>query len=143
MAERKKKEKKDTKEEHKEEEIAKKILVVDDEPDLVNTLWLRLKSRGYQVIVATDAMSAVEQAQMERPDLILLDIIMPGGGGYIAFKNLKKSHRTMLIPIILISAVLSPKELEAKAIQLGAEGSIHKPFESMELIAKVKKILRK
>ena len=57
------------------------------------------------------------------------------------FENLKQSHRTMLIPVILISAFLLPKELEAKGIELGAEGSISKPFESKELIAKVKKIL--
>jgi PAS domain S-box-containing protein len=138
MDERKKK---DIKEEYEGKEIPKKILIVDDEPDLVKTLSVRLKSCGYQVIAATDAMSGIKQAQKERPDLILLDIMMPAGGGDTVFENLKKSHRTMLIPVILISAFLLPKKLEAKAIELGAEGSISKPFESKELIAKIKKML--
>jgi len=138
LAERKKK---DGKEEHNGVKKAKKILIVDDEPDLVKTLSLRLMSCGYEVSVASDAVSGVRQALKERPDLILLDIVMPAGGGFKAFENLKKSHRTMIIPIIFISAYLSPEELRDKAVQLGAQGSIHKPFESKELVRKIKIIL--
>lgn len=122
-------------------EIPKKILIVDDDPDLLKMLSIRLITCGYDVVVASDAIDAVKRAHQERPDLIILDIMLPGGGGEGVFENLKKSLNTMLIPVIFISAKFSPKELEEKAHQLGAEGAIPKPFESEELIAKIKEIL--
>jgi len=129
------------KEEHKVAERAKKILIIDDEPDLLKMLSTRLRTCGYQVIAASDAAIGVKQAYKERPDLILLDIMMPGGGGDKVFENLKKSNGTMLIPIILMSGLLPPNELEEKANKLGSEGAILKPFDSKELITKIKKIL--
>ena len=121
--------------------MAKKILIIDDELDLLKMLSIRLRACGYQVIAASDAAIGVKQAYKERPDLILLDIMMPGGGGDKVFENLKKSNVTMLIPIILMSGFLPPNELEEKANKLGSEGAILKPFDSKELITKIKKIL--
>jgi len=122
-------------------EIPKKILIIDDNPDLIKTLGMRLMASGYEVKAALDCASGVRLAHQERPDLILLDIIMPGEGGESVFRNLKKSLYTTLIPIIFISGFLSPKGLEEKANKLGAEGVILKPFDGEELIAKIKKIL--
>ena len=135
------KEERTLREEKERIKIPKKILIVDDDPDLVKMLGIRLVTCGYDVVVASDAINAVKRAHQERPDLILLDIMLPGGGGEGVFENLKISLNTMLIPVIFISAKFSPKELEEKAHQLGAEGAIPKPFESEELIAKIKEIL--
>ena len=128
-------------EEDERTKIPKTILIIDDNPDLVKTLGMRLMASGYEVKAASDAVNGVRLAHQERPDLILLDIVMPGEGGGSVFKNLKKSLYTMLIPVIFISGALPPNELEEKANKLGAEGAIPKPFDGKELIAKIKKIL--
>ena len=120
--------------------MAKKILVADDEPDVVKVLSMRLKAHGYEVIAAFDGLQAVREAYKERPNLILLDIMMPFGDGYTVFENLKRSVQIRLIPVIFISA-LPPREVEEKVAQLGAQGFIAKPFDSKELVAKVKKVL--
>ena len=118
----------------------KKILIVDDEPNVVTTLSTRLRANNYEVIAAFDAMQAVRQAHRENPDLIILDIRMPGGGGYTAFERIKLSADTALIPIIFLSA-LPPAEVKRKAKELGADDFIPKPFESEVLLGKIKKLL--
>jgi len=120
--------------------MAKKILIADDEPDIVKMLSMRLKAYGYEVMGVFDGLQAVREAYKERPDLIILDIKMPVGDGYTVFENLKRSVQIRLIPIIFISA-LPPREVEEKVAQLGAQGFIAKPFDSKELVAKVQKIL--
>jgi len=120
--------------------MAKKILVADDEPDLVKMLSMRLRAHGYEVIAAFDGLQAVKEAYKEKPDLILLDIKMPAGDGYTVLENLKRSVQIRSIPIIFVSA-LPPSEVEEKVVQLGAQGFISKPFDSKELIARVKKVL--
>lgn len=131
----------DTKERGKTTEIPKKILIVDDDPDLIKMIGMRLLTWGYEVVVASDAFSATKRAHQVKPDLVLLDMMLPGGGGEGVFENLRKSMNTMLIPVILISAKYFQTGLEEKAKQMGAEGAIAKPFEAEELIAKVKKVL--
>lgn len=101
---------------------------------------MRLKAHGYEVIAAFDGLQAVREAYKERPDLILLDIMMPIGDGYTVFENLKRSVQIRLIPVIFVSA-LPPREVEEKVAQLGAQGFIAKPFDSEELVAEVKKVL--
>lgn len=128
-------------EEDERTKTPKKILIIDDNPNLVKILGMRLMASGYEVKAASDGVNGVRLAHQERPDLILLDIIMPGEGGESVFKNLKKYLHTTLIPVIFISGFLSPKGLEEKANKLGAEGAIPKPFGGKELIAKIKKIL--
>jgi len=120
--------------------MAKKILIVDDEPDVVKMLALRLKAHGYEVTAAFDGIRAVKQAHQVTPDLIILDIKMPGLDGYTVFRNLKNSLNTTFIPIIFMSA-LPPSQVEEKAAQLGADDFIPKPYEPEEVVAKVTKIL--
>ena len=120
--------------------MAKKILVADDEPDVVKVLSMRLKAHNYEVIAAFDGLQAVKEAYKEKPDLILLDIMMPLGDGYTVFENLKRSAQIRLIPVIFISA-LPPRQVQQKVEELGAQGFISKPFDSKALIAEVKKIL--
>lgn len=120
--------------------MAKKILVADDEPDVVKLLSMRLKAHNYEVIAAFDGLQAVKEAYKEKPDLILLDIMMPLGDGYTVFENLKRSAQIRLIPVIFISA-LPPRQVQQKVEELGAQGFISKPFDSKALVAEVKKIL--
>ena len=120
--------------------MAKKILVADDEPDVVKVLSMRLKAHNYEVITAFDGLQAVKEAYKEKPDLILLDIMMPLGDGYTVFENLKRSAQIRLIPVIFISA-LPPRQVQQKVEELGAQGFISKPFDSKALVAEVKKIL--
>ena len=120
--------------------MAKTILIADDEPDVVRMLARRLKAYGYEVIAAFDGIRAVKQANEAKPDLIILDIKMPGLDGYTVFKNLKMSVYAAFIPVIFLSA-LPPSQVEREAAQLGADGFIPKPYEPGEVIAKVKKIL--
>jgi DNA-binding response OmpR family regulator len=82
----------------------KKILVVDDDPELMRLQMMRLKAAGYDVVCAADGIAAVATARTEKPDLILLDIGLPGGDGYVVMERLKKLDTDQQTPIIVISA---------------------------------------
>lgn len=120
--------------------MKKKILVVDDEPQIVRLLSLRLKSNNFDVISAYDGYQCVQVAKLELPDLILLDIKMPLGGGIKAFENLKEISATSMIPVIFITAFPSAKVKE-QVMNMGAEDFISKPFNSDVLIEKINTIL--
>lgn len=120
--------------------MKKKILVVDDEPQVVRLLSLRLKANNFDVISAYDGYQCVEVAKLELPDLILLDIKMPLGGGVKAFENLKNIATTNTIPVIFITAYPSI-EVKKQVMEMGAEDFISKPFNSEVLIEKINTIL--
>ncbi len=120
--------------------MRKKILVVDDEPQIVRLLSLRLKANNFDVISAYDGYQCVQVAKLELPDLILLDIKMPLGGGIKAFENLKDIKATNLIPVIFITAFPSIK-VKNQVMEMGAEDFISKPFNSDVLIEKINTIL--
>lgn len=120
--------------------MKKKILVVDDEPQIVRLLALRLKANNFDVISAYDGYQCVEVAKLELPDLILLDIKMPLGGGVKAFENLKNIATTNTIPVIFITAYPSI-EVKKQVMEMGAEDFISKPFNSEVLIEKINTIL--
>ncbi|HAJ57472.1 MAG TPA: two-component system response regulator [Candidatus Omnitrophica bacterium] len=120
--------------------MEKKILVVDDEPKIVQVITSRLKANHYETCAAFDGMQAVHLAHEQKPDLIILDIRMPAGGGMSVYKNLKMSSDTATIPIIFLTADASPETRE-KVLEMGAEGFITKPFDSEDLMKKVNDIL--
>jgi len=120
--------------------MAKKILIVDDEPNIVQVIAERLSASGYKVVVGYDSVQAVNLAHSEKPDLILLDIKMPAGGGIGVFESLKRSVHTSIIPVIFITAY-GDEETRKKVIDKGAADFITKPFESNDLIMRVKKAL--
>jgi DNA-binding response OmpR family regulator len=122
--------------------MAKKILVADDEPEIVKALHIRLKEAGYEVIVAFDVLQAIYQAHKEKPDLIILDIRMPAGDGIGVYKKLKISSETTTIPVIFITAYAND-EIARKVLEMGAEGFFAKPFNTETLLNKVKSILGK
>ena len=118
-----------------------KILVVDDEPDVVELLGRTLKSDGFEVVVAYDGIGALDLASTERPDLILLDIMMPMMSGYEVCMQLKASPETQDIPVICVSSAHSP-DARAQALKSGAATLVTKPFMTAELIAQIRRHLR-
>lgn len=118
----------------------KKILIIDDEPDLVKGLQVILKAHGYKVLAAFDGVIGLQLAHREKPDLIILDVMMPGMDGYKVCENLKNSSVTWEIPIIFLTAKDQPQH-EKLAYEKGASYYIKKPFESAELLKKISEIL--
>ena len=112
--------------------MKKKILIVDDEPGIVRLLSLRLKAKNYEVFEASNGLECVQVAQEEVPDLILLDIKMPGMGGIAAFEKISNLTKTKEIPVIFMTAF--PKlEIKNQVLYMGAKGFISKPFISKDL----------
>ncbi len=120
--------------------MKKKILVVDDEAQIVRLLTLRLQANNYDVVVAYDGYQCIQMAKEENPDLLLLDIKMPMGGGIKAFENLRSNTNTENIPVIFITAFPSV-EVKKQVIEMGADGFIAKPFGSEELLNKIRSII--
>ncbi len=118
-----------------------KILVVDDEPELVKAIEVRLRASGYQVEVAYDGEEGVKKAREFKPDLIILDIVMPKMSGYEVCKVLKSNEETRHIPILILTAS-QQRELEKKCLALGAKVALMKPFETEELLLLVKQLLK-
>lgn len=107
--------------------MEKKILFVDDEPVVVTLMKNRIGSRGFLIETAYDGASALEKAKAWLPDLILLDIAMPGMDGYETCRRLKAMKETAHIPVVLFTAVQETK-LEALAEKAGAVKVVQKPF---------------
>ncbi len=121
------------------EDDKKTILIVDDEQSIIDILVYNLKKEGYNTIEATDGVSAVEIALDQKPDLILLDIMLPKMDGLTACKKIKNS---LNVPILILSA--KDEELDKiVGLELGADDYITKPFSVRELMARVKANLRK
>ncbi len=120
----------------------KKILVVDDERDIVKALMIRLQGAGYEVVTAFDGAQGVFMAHKEKPDLIILDIRMPAGNGFSVAQRLKRSTHTFTIPVIFLTG--SPEtNAEDKARALGARFYIKKPYDPEELLDAIKRALEK
>ena len=124
------------------EETSKKILVVDDEPDVASLLTLMLKSQGYDVITARDGQEALEKARNQNPDLILLDVMLPKMDGYKVARMLKFDENFSHIPIILLTAKIQDKDRQT-GMEMGANDYVTKPFDTTSLLAKVKALLAK
>jgi len=120
----------------------KKILIVDDERDIVKALMIRLQAAGYEVAAAFDGAQGVFVAHKEKPDLIILDIRMPAGNGFSVAQRLKRSTHTFTIPVIFLTG--SPeKNAEEKAMALGARFYVKKPYDPEELLDAIKRALEK
>jgi DNA-binding response OmpR family regulator len=121
-------------------EQKKKVLIVDDERDIVKAVMIRLQANGYDVVTAFDGAQGVFMAHKEKPDLIILDIRMPAGDGFSVADRLKRSMNTFSIPIIFLTG--SPeKNSEERAMELGARFYIKKPYDSEELLDAVKRAI--
>lgn len=120
--------------------MAKKILIIDDEQDFVDTLSFSLKSHGFEVFCVPDGPSGIEKSKSEKPDLIVLDLMMPDMDGYEVAKRLKADNSTSHIPIIVLTAAVTPN-LNQKIWQIQAIDCITKPCDLDDLTDKIKKAL--
>jgi DNA-binding response OmpR family regulator len=119
----------------------KRILVVDDQKDNVFVLEDRLKREGYEVLKAYDGQTCIDIAEELLPDIILLDVMMPGMSGFDVCKTISASKKTSGIPIILVTALTEAEDLK-EGFHAGAFDYIKKPFNRIELIARVKAAIR-
>jgi DNA-binding response OmpR family regulator len=118
----------------------KKILIVDDDLDVRQAMHVRLKANGYDTSFATDAMSSVSEAKKHSPDLIILDLGLPGGDGYTVIERLRRQPALAVIPIIVVSA----RDVRAnrdRAIAAGAKVYLQKPVDNAELLAIIRQAL--
>ena len=120
--------------------MPKKIMVVDDEDFMIDFIRTGLEIEGYDVISTSNALQAIELAHQNKPDLIILDFMMPGIDGYSIYKGLSASQITKYIPVIFVTGNLTP-EVRAKIFQTKAFCFLPKPFEITELTNKVKEAL--
>src|SRR5438034_8910799 len=111
---------------------AHSILVVDDDPEIVTLISTRLGKRGYKVTTANDGAKAIELAKKEKPDLVLLDVMMPGKSGWEVARSLKQDPVTQHVKIVMVSAI-GEKTNEITAPIYGADAHIDKPFEFEKL----------
>ena len=110
-----------------------KILIIDDDPDLRQALRLRLRANHYETINAGDGYSAIAQAYKEHPNLIILDLGLPAGDGFVVLDRLQKDDKLSTIPVIVLTA-RDPQSSERLALQAGAAAFFQKPADNAELL---------
>ena len=130
--------------------MPKKILVVDDDPDLQRQMKALLGKKGYEVVAAYDGDEGLQKVVEERPDLIVLDVIMPVKDGFAACRELKTDERYHFfshIPVIMLTVYPGDRETLHLSVQEGmtmeAEDYIQKPFDPQELLSRVEELLKK
>lgn len=119
-----------------------KVLVVDDEPNIVLSLEFLMEQAGFEVATAEDGEQALAQVRDDQPDLLLLDISLPGISGFDVLERLRSEEATARLPIIMLTAHGRDVERE-KGMALGADDYITKPFSTQTLVEKVKTLLMK
>jgi DNA-binding response OmpR family regulator len=121
-----------------------KVLVVDDEPSLVSTIGYNLRREGHDVISAADGLRAVEMARREKPDLIVLDLMLPKMDGLDVCRTLRQSPQLALrnVPIIMLTARAEEVD-KVVGLEMGADDYVTKPFSMRELLARLKAMLRR
>ncbi len=118
-----------------------KVLIVDDEVDLVETLSFRLEAAGYTALAAHDGLEGLNKARADKPDLIILDVMMPKMDGYQVCRLLKFDQKLKTIPIIMLTARGQEQDKQT-GNQVGADAYMTKPFDSKQLLAKVEELLK-
>ena len=122
--------------------MAKKIVLAEDEPQIARLIEFKLKKEGYDVTWRENGEEALQAIKAEKPNLILLDVMMPVMDGYEVLRRLKEDENLKSIPVIMLTARAQEKDV-VKGIDMGAEDYITKPFHPAELLARVKRILAK
>ena len=117
-----------------------RILLVDDEPSIVKMVGKRLEVEGFEVLIAIDGQEGLDKARAERPDLIVLDLMLPKLNGYEVCTMLKQDTRYQGIPVVLFTAKAQEKD-EKLGIECGANAYVKKPFRAQELLEKIRALL--
>src|SRR5205085_1786117 len=118
----------------------KKILIVDDDPDLRTALRVRLRANHYETVHAVDGYSAIAQAYKERPHLIILDLGLPAGDGFVVLDRLQRDDKLSTIPVVVLTA-RDPQSTEQRALQAGATAFFQKPADNTELLEVIRATL--
>jgi len=118
----------------------KKILIVEDDPDIRKSMSVRLKASNYDIFVASDVITGVIMARKHEPDLIILDLGLPGGDGFDVIERLRIVPTLGLIPIIIVSGRTGLPNQE-RALEAGVQVFLQKPVENAQLLAVIRKIL--
>ena len=117
-----------------------RILVVDDEPDLVQLVSIRLQAAGYEVTSAYDGQQALDRVKESKPDLIILDLMLPKMDGYKVCRLLKFDERYQKIPVLIFTARAQAEDIKL-AMDCGADAYLTKPFEAPVLLEKLRDLL--
>ena len=117
-----------------------KIMIVDDDPDLRQALRLRLRANHYDTVNASDGYSAIALAYKEHPDMIILDLGLPAGDGFVVLDRLQKDDKLSTIPVIVLTAC-DPQSSEQRALQAGAAAFFQKPADNAELLEVIRATL--
>ena len=121
---------------------AKKILVVDDEKDIVDLVSYNLEREGFAVVRAFDGQAAWDKVRAEKPDLVVLDLMLPGMSGLEICKRIRGDAMTRNLPVIMLTARTDPVDI-VLGLELGADDYVTKPFGVRELVARVRAVLRR
>ena len=119
-----------------------KILVVDDETDVVEFIERTLQTEGFEVVSAYDGIGALDMVGAEKPDLVLLDIMMPMMSGYEVCEQIKSNPETRHIPVICVSSAHTP-DARALSLRVGAATLVVKPFLPAELVAQIRRYIKR
>ena len=120
----------------------KKILILEDEADIRALLSKRLSSKGFKTLTAKDSFEGVKLLQGEKPDLVVLDLMLPAGGGLMFLKNLRKDPATAKIPVVVLTASQSPG-YKHEVVAVGVEAYLEKPYDAEALLKVINNILNK
>lgn len=119
-----------------------RILIVEDERDIADLIGFNLVRAGYEIIKAHDGVAGTELALSERPDLILLDLMLPGRDGYSVFRELRRDSRTANTPVIILTARAQTED-RIQGLEAGADDYLTKPFSPKELMLRVQAVLKR
>ena len=120
--------------------MGKRVLIADDEPNIVASLEFLMEQAGFEVKVAANGQEALELVGSFRPDLVLLDVMMPVKNGYEVCQSLKSDPATRAVKVVMLSAKGRDVEV-AKGLELGADAYVTKPFSTRELVAQIRDML--
>ncbi|MGJ8633598.1 MAG: response regulator transcription factor [Luteolibacter sp.] len=119
-----------------------KVLIIEDEIDISDLVKFNLQRAGYEVIQALDGILGTKMALSERPDLIVLDLMLPGRDGYSVFREVRRDARTSHIPVIMLTAKAQTED-RIQGLEVGADDYLTKPFSPKELVLRVHAILKR
>ena len=122
--------------------VQRKILIVEDEESLLKLESILLATRGYLVKGVTDGLSALKEVETDRPDLVLLDIMMPGIDGFEVCRRIKENALTRDIPVVMLTAKKSSAD-QSRGLAVGADAYITKPFKSGKIVETIEGLLKK
>lgn len=122
--------------------VMQKILVIEDEVDIADLIRYNLERAGYEVFKAHDGITGTDICIKERPDLVVLDLMLPGRNGFAVFKEIRRDARTSHIPVIMLTAKAQTED-RIQGLEAGADDYLTKPFSPKELVLRVNAILRR